>query len=282
MKKIFWIFIFMFSLANCYEMKTILGFKNPKGIFANENVVFVSNIGEKTNFLIKDKGGFISKLSKNGDMIEEKFIIGLDRPTELTQIENTLFVLDIDKIKAFDARTGEQIFELFINSRSDLNGIKKLNENALLVGDLRNSILYKIDLQTRTYEEFLKLNTNKFGNLRDFALDFTNNKLYILGHDEENTNTIISIYDLNNKNIKIFKEEKNNYNAMILYENMALLNALDENLDGKIYRLNLNNKKSEALKLNNIQTPSGMFLDNEILWLTILTQAKVLRIIFKN
>ena len=85
----------------------------------------------------------------------------------------------------------------------------------MLVGDLRNSILYKIDLQTRTYEEFLKLNTNKFGNLRDFALDFTNNKLYILGHDEENTNTIISIYDLNNKNIKIFKEEKNDYNAMI-------------------------------------------------------------------
>ena len=63
---------------------------------------------------------------------------------------------------------------------------------------------------------------------------------------------------------------------------MVLLSALDENLDGKIYRLNLNNKKNEALKLNNIQTPSGMFLDNEILWLTILTQAKVLRIIFKN
>lgn len=276
MKKIFWILLFSSCLVCAYELKELLGFKNPRSIFANQEAVFVSNIGEKTNFLIKDKGGFISKLSKNGDMIDEKFIMGLDRPSSMLQIDYTLFVLDIDRLLAFDIRSTEQLFDLFINERSDLNRIVKLNDNTLLIGDNANSILYKIDLQTRTYEEILSLDTNKFGNMSDFT--FIKNKIYIIASNKDK-NTLISVYDMSNKNIKLLKEEKANFNTIIAYENDVLLS---DSSNGQLYRLNLSNKKGEALKIDKLNAITDMFLDNKILWLVELKQQKVLKILLKN
>lgn len=276
MKKFFWILLFSSCLVCAYELKELLGFKNPRSIFANQEAVFVSNIGEKTNFLIKDKGGFISKLSKNGDMIDEKFIMGLDRPSSMLQIDYTLFVLDIDRLLAFDIRSTEQLFDLFINERSDLNRIVKLNDNTLLIGDNANSTLYKIDLQTRTYEEILSLDTNKFGNMSDFT--FIKNKIYIIASNKDK-NTLISVYDMSNKNIKLLKEEKANFNTIIAYENDVLLS---DSSNGQLYRLNLSNKKGEALKIDKLNAITDMFLDNKILWLVELKQQKVLKILLKN
>lgn len=276
MKKIFWILLFSSCLVCAYELKELLGFKNPRSIFANQEAVFVSNIGEKTNFLIKDKGGFISKLSKNGDMIDEKFIMGLDRPSSMFQIDYTLFVLDIDRLLAFDIRSTKQLFDLFINERSDLNRIVKLNDNTLLIGDNANSTLYKIDLQTRTYEEVLSLDTNKFGNMSDFT--FIKNKIYIIASNKDK-NTLISIYDMSNKNIKLLKEEKANFNTILAYENDVLLS---DSSNGQLYRLNLSNKKGEALKIDKLNAITDMFLDNKILWLVELKQQKVLKILLKN
>lgn len=276
MKKIFWILLFSSCLIYTYELKELLGFKNPRSIFANQEAVFVSNIGEKTNFLIKDKGGFISKLSKNGDIIDEKFIMGLDRPSSMFQIDYTLFVLDIDRLLAFDIRSTEQLFDLFINERSDLNRIVKLNDNTLLIGDNANSTLYKIDLQTRTYEEILSLDTNKFGNMSDFT--FIKNKIYIIASNKDK-NTLISVYDMSNKNIKLLKEEKANFNTIIAYENDVLLS---DSSNGQLYRLNLSNKKGEALKIDKLNAITDMFLDNKILWLVELKQQKVLKILLKN
>lgn len=282
MRGFFWILIFVLSLANSYEIKVISGFKHPRGIFVNEDRVLVSNIGEKTNSLVRDKGGFISKLDKNGNMIIERFIVGLDRPTSISQVNDTLFVLDIDRVRAFDMGSQEQIFDLFIGYGSDLNRIKKLNDNTLLIGDNANSIIYKIDLQTRTYEEFLKLDENKFGNMRDFTLDSVKNKLYIIAHSQDAKNTIVSTYDLNNKNIRILKEEKANYDSIVLYDNDALLGGLDENSSGRLYRLNLTNKRGEALKIENIKAPQDVFLEGGTLWVVIPTQAKVIRIVLKT
>lgn len=282
MRKIFWILIFMSYLADCYEIKTISGFKNPRSVFVNENATLVSNIGEKTNFLVRDRGGFISKLDKNGDMMDEKFIMWLDRPTGMSQIDNTLFILDIDRIRAFDVRSQEQIFDLFIGDGSDLNSIQKLNDNTLLIGNNANSTIYKIDLQTRAYEELLKLDKTQFGNMSDFVLDPVKNKLYIIAHNQETKNTTISIYDLNTKNIRIFKQEKANYDNIVLYGNDVLLSGLDENSSGQFYRLNLNNRKGEILRLENVEVPQGMFLENGVLWLAIPTQEKVLRVVLEN
>lgn len=63
------------SLLGASELKyqEFDGFKSPESIFVDKNYVYVSNVGEKLEPLAKDNDGFISKLDKNGKVLEINF-----------------------------------------------------------------------------------------------------------------------------------------------------------------------------------------------------------------
>ena len=97
------------------RVKTIEGFKTPESAKydAASDVWFVSNINGQP--LAKDGNGYISRVTANGTVDSAHFIMGgrggvtLNGPKGLAIIGDTLFVADIDVVRAFNKTTGAPI-----------------------------------------------------------------------------------------------------------------------------------------------------------------------------
>jgi hypothetical protein len=96
------------------------GFSSPEGVAAAAGRgYFISNVvGDGTG---KDGEGWISILSEEGDIIEARFIDGLDAPKGMAVLEDLLYVADIDRVRVFDAETGEARDEIAIDGAAFLN-----------------------------------------------------------------------------------------------------------------------------------------------------------------
>ena len=96
-------------------VKTIDGFKTPESVKwdASSGTWFVTNINGSP--LAKDGNGFISRLTKDGVVDSLHFITGgkngvtLNAPKGIAIIGDTLFVADIDAVRAFNKTTGAPI-----------------------------------------------------------------------------------------------------------------------------------------------------------------------------
>ena len=85
------------------------GFSNPESVIydAQLNHFYVSNVNGAPNE--KAGNGFISIVSFDGRMIQEKWMIGLNAPKGLAIHNRTLYVADIDELLRHLAKTpGEQ------------------------------------------------------------------------------------------------------------------------------------------------------------------------------
>ena len=86
---------------------TLEGLEAPESAYFDDarNILFVSNInGEPT---AKDGNGYISLVSPDGQMLEAKWVTGLDAPKGLVSDGVTLYVSDIDRLVAIDIDAGK-------------------------------------------------------------------------------------------------------------------------------------------------------------------------------
>ena len=91
---------------------TVGGFSTPESVLHDsaQDVYFVSNINGSPT--AKDNNGFISRVRPDGAVENLKFIEGgragvtLNAPKGLAVLGDTLWVTDIDIVRAFNARTG--------------------------------------------------------------------------------------------------------------------------------------------------------------------------------
>lgn len=91
---------------------TVTGFSTPESVLhdSTQDVYFVSNINGSPT--AKDNNGFISRVRPDGAVENLKFIEGgragvtLNAPKGLAVLGDTLWVTDIDVVRAFNARTG--------------------------------------------------------------------------------------------------------------------------------------------------------------------------------
>lgn len=110
-------------------------FRTPESVmydFAN-NILYVANINGNPS--VKDGNGFISRLGLNGNIIELKWIKGLNAPKGMGIFENRLYVTDIDRIVEIGINKGK------ILKSYEAQGSKFLNDIAID----RNGIVYVSD-----------------------------------------------------------------------------------------------------------------------------------------
>lgn len=97
------------------RVTVIPGFSSPESVVwsAKEDVWFVSNINGAAT--AKDGNGFISRLSRDGVVDSLRFIAGgrdsvtLNGPKGMALVGDTLWVADVDAVRAFNARTGKPV-----------------------------------------------------------------------------------------------------------------------------------------------------------------------------
>ncbi|TKX34415.1 NHL repeat-containing protein [Campylobacter taeniopygiae] len=265
------------ALAGELKYQEIEGFLSPESVFVDKNAVYVSNVGKKLEPLAKDNDGFISKLDKNGKVLEYKFLSGLNAPKGMKEIDNILYVVDIDTLKGFDLSTKKEVFTLPIKGAIFLNDIEKLNDTTLLISDTGTGIVHKIDLKTKKYDELLKLDLKEFGGPNGLFLH--QNLLYIAGYDPSGVSGgMVLSYDLKNKKIQVIKSEKEPYDGIVLKNNILYVSSWGKDLKGVIYALNLKNKSVKKLDLPLIKGPADIFLDKNNLWIPKMAEGKILKV----
>jgi hypothetical protein len=108
------------ALTLAWETDTTL--ITPESVIydAQNDVFYVSCIGamppEK-----KDGDGYIAKIGANGEIIENKWIAGLDAPKGMAISGETLYVADIDKLVAIDIKSGKVLSKTLITGATFLN-----------------------------------------------------------------------------------------------------------------------------------------------------------------
>lgn len=256
------------------------GFKSPESVFVDKNFVYVSNVGEKLEPLAKDNDGFISKLDKNGKVLEYKFLSNLNAPKGMMELADTLYVVDIDVLRGFDLKSKKEIFNLPIKGAIFLNDIEKLDDNTLLVSDTGTGLILKVDLKEKSYDELLKLDLVKFGGPNGLYLDRKNNKLFIAGYHPDGSGGLVMSYDLTKKDLSVIKNEKESYDGIAPYKDALLVSSWGENLNGLVY--SLENGKAVKLDLPSMKGPADMFIDGDTLWIPKMVEGKILKVKLQN
>lgn len=89
------------------------GFSSPEAVTTDGKYVYVSNVGEKLDPAAKDGDGFISKLGKDGSVIDRRFLPKdgvLHAPKGMAVKDGVLYVADIDRVVGFDLSDGAQVY----------------------------------------------------------------------------------------------------------------------------------------------------------------------------
>jgi hypothetical protein len=117
------------------------GFMGPESMLHDvaEDVYLVSNINGMPTGV--DGNGFISRVSREGEVLELRWIDGasegieLDAPKGMAIAGDTLFVADITNVRMFDRSTGEQTGSVAIPGSFFLNDVADAGDGGVYVTD---------------------------------------------------------------------------------------------------------------------------------------------------
>lgn len=106
------------------------------------NVLYVANINGKPTE--KDGNGFISKLSPEGNILELKWVTGLDAPKGMGVYKGKLFVTDISRIAEIEIKSAKIVRFYDFPEAKFLNDIAIDQEGAVYISDMMSTRIYRI------------------------------------------------------------------------------------------------------------------------------------------
>lgn len=136
-----------------FSQQVINGFSMPESIASNGQRFFVSSQGQ--DFINKDGDGFISEISADGSILQQKFLPMegvLHAPKGMTIVKNVLFVADLDKVVGFNIDSRKTVFELVVDGAKLLNDICRLENGFIAVTETVSGNIYKIDIRRKSFE----------------------------------------------------------------------------------------------------------------------------------
>lgn len=119
------------------------GFSAPEGATrAPDGTYFISNVaGGGTD---KDGAGWISRIAGDGRVLDARWAEGLDAPKGMAVHDGALFVADIDRVRSFDAATGEPLDVWPIDGAGFLNDVA-VWRGAVYVSDSRTARIHRLE-----------------------------------------------------------------------------------------------------------------------------------------
>jgi hypothetical protein len=121
------------------------GLSTPESVIYDlkNDVLYVSNVNGVPNE--KDGNGFISKISKDGKILELKWVEGLDAPKGMTIEEGKLYVSDINQLAEIDIASGKVLKKYLEPNAVFLNDVTSDESGNVLVSDMMDNKIYTIE-----------------------------------------------------------------------------------------------------------------------------------------
>lgn len=129
-----------YKLELVWASDTLL--RTPESVFFDKNrsVLYISNIN--LNPWEKDGNGFISKMDLSGNIIDLKWVEGLNAPKGMGVAGNTLYVADIDEIVQIDLESGRIMDRISVSGNPDLNDITVGDDGTVYVSGSSSNKIY--------------------------------------------------------------------------------------------------------------------------------------------
>ena len=134
-------FVFLTSTAQAWDAD---GFEHPESIVvdAAQEQLFVSNIvGHPAE---ADGEGYISRVSMEGSILDQKWATGMDAPKGMALFGNTLLVTDLTQLHVIDRTSGEILTSIKPEGAQFLNDIAAAGERAFM-SDMFTGQIYSFD-----------------------------------------------------------------------------------------------------------------------------------------
>ena len=135
---------FINTPAFSFEVKWIVdGLNEPESVIYDKqsDSIYISNING--NPLELDENGYISRISVNGQILERKWVTGLDAPKGLALHDNNLFVADVNKIWKISIPDKKKIHFL-INDAGFLNDLVANKDGSIFASDMFKNRIYRL------------------------------------------------------------------------------------------------------------------------------------------
>ena len=256
------------------------GFASPESVYVTSQYVLVSNVGPKLDPLAKDNDGFISKLDKNGNVIEKEFIKGINAPKGMSVVDGVLYVVDIDVLRGFNLKTKKQVFEMPIKGAIFLNDIAVKDSNTLYVSDTGTGIIHEVDLKKSSYKTLVKIPSEYMG---PNGLLKNGNELITVTYDPngKDNGRVLKI-NLKDKKITVFSDLEGPLDGVAFDKKGNLLvTSWGENLKGALYSIDRSGKVKKV-DLPDMAGPADIFYDHDknTLWIPKMAENAILKLQF--
>lgn len=256
------------------------GFASPESVYVTSQYVLVSNVGPKLDPLAKDNDGFISKLDKNGNVIEKEFIKGINAPKGMSVVDGVLYVVDIDVLRGFNLKTKKQVFEMPIKGAIFLNDIAVKDSNTLYVSDTGTGIIHEVNLKNARYKTLVKIPSEYMG---PNGLLKNGNELITVTYDPngKDNGRVLKI-NLKDKKITVFSDLEGPLDGVAFDKKGNLLvTSWGENLKGALYSIDRSGNVKKV-DLPDMAGPADIFYDHDknTLWIPKMAENAILKLQF--
>ena len=130
------------------------GYDRPESVYVHGNHLYVSNMSGPG--ILKDGIGWITKLTKKGKVVKEKWVEGLNAPKGLGVYNGQLYTSDIDEIAVIDLAKGK-VQKIPVPGAKLLNDIAIDSAGNLYISDTFGSKIFRLDQATKQVKELVTL-----------------------------------------------------------------------------------------------------------------------------
>jgi hypothetical protein len=121
------------------------GLASPESVLlsADTGFFYVSNVNGEGE--ARDGNGFISRVSRDGIVLERQWATGLDAPKGMTLKDGRLYVADITSLKVVDTATGKVVQAIAAPGAGFLNDVALMADGRVIVSDSDGGSIYRLD-----------------------------------------------------------------------------------------------------------------------------------------
>lgn len=265
--------------------KILEGFSSPESVLLARTGMFISNVGTALQPREEDGDGYITKLSREGEMINERFIIELNAPKGMAEVDGTLYVADINQVKAFKSENGEpvQVFDFSMYGATFLNDITVKSSDVLLISDSDLNIIFSLNIRSGRVEKTQL--PDGFMGVNGLHYDQVTQRLLVVGFgfEQEPNGGVAIIYPQDNTEVglgqvEILDTPKGKYDGIALVDGKYIVFSDWGDGEGRLRYYNPTTKETWLINIaNKIAGPADFAFDeqNKCLWIPAMQEGKV-------